>query len=885
MLGETVGRYRIVEQIGGGGMGVVYRAEDTHLHRDVALKFLPEDAGRDADSLERFLREARAASALNHPGICIIHDVGDHEGRPYLVLELLEGQPLSQRIAAGALPLGEILEIGIQLADALDLAHGNGIIHRDIKPANIFLTERGQAKILDFGLAKLSEKPRIGDISDSETAVVGADLTSPGLTVGTAAYMSPEQARGHQVDTRTDMFSFGAVLYEMATGRQAFSGSSAAVSFEAVLNRTPAAPTRLEPGLPEELDRIIMKALEKDRDLRCQGAAELRADLKRLQRDEISGDTVSSPSAAPVSPGAETPGPAAAPAAAPVAASGLSGPADVPAASASTISGSAVGPDVDTTSSSPSFPSSPSSIDALPPGSEDSSDKAIAVGLARRHPKAVIGTFALVVVAVIFVAIALSPVLFPGGSSRTIDSIAVLPFENVGGDPDGDYLSDGITQTLINSLSKIDALRIVSWTSVARYRGQVTDPQAVSRELGVGAVLFGRVLQRGESVEISAELVDASDNTQLWGDRYSRPVADLLAIQENIAREISSGLQLRLTGEEARELVERDTDNTAAYQLFLRGRHEWSKRTSLGMLASIDLFQQAIDLDPGYAQAYVGLADAYNLAAYYNVVRPSVAYDKGQMAILNALEIDDSLAEAHATLGWVRMAHAWDWSGAEQSFQRAIALDPGYASAQQWYGVYLAFIANRPAEALERFLVAEQLDPLSPIIRSNIVEALRILGRFDEAIDAVDELIAAHPGFYLAHVRKGDIYLQMGRSEEGIIEYERAAEMSGGQGRQQAQLAAVYAAFGRGEEARAILGELTSASQEQYVAPSLVAAIYASLGEAEQAITWLERSSEDRDFTFAVSVGRPETVARDSFATLRADPRFQALVRSLGLPQ
>jgi serine/threonine protein kinase len=370
LLGETVGRYRVIEQIGGGGMGLVYRAEDTHLHRDVALKFLPEDAGRDADSLERFLREARAASALNHPGICIIHDVGDHEGRPFLVLELLEGQPLSRRIAAGALPLGEILEIGVQLADALDVAHGNGIIHRDIKPANIFLTERGQAKILDFGLAKLSGKSRIGDISDSETAIAGADLTSPGLTVGTAAYMSPEQARGHEVDVRTDLFSLGVVLYEMAIGRQAFSGSSAAVSFEAVLNRTPAAPTRLDPDLPDELDRVIMKALEKDRDLRCQGAAELRADLKRLQRDQISGD---------------------------------SGLADVPGVSESTVPDAAAGREVDATTSPPS------SVGALPPGSgEDSSDKAIAVGLVRRNPKAVIATLALAVVAVSVVAITLS---------------------------------------------------------------------------------------------------------------------------------------------------------------------------------------------------------------------------------------------------------------------------------------------------------------------------------------------------------------------------------------------------------------------------------------------------------------------------------------------
>jgi serine/threonine protein kinase/tetratricopeptide (TPR) repeat protein len=828
-------------------MGLVYRAEDTHLHRDVALKFLPEDAGRDADSLERFLREARAASALNHPGICIIHDVGDHEGRPFLVLELLEGQPLSRRIAAGALPLGEILEIGVQLADALDVAHGNGIIHRDIKPANIFLTERGQAKILDFGLAKLSGKSRIGDISDSETAIAGADLTSPGLTVGTAAYMSPEQARGHEVDVRTDLFSLGVVLYEMAIGRQAFSGSSAAVSFEAVLNRTPAAPTRLDPDLPDELDRVIMKALEKDRDLRCQGAAELRADLKRLQRDQISGD---------------------------------SGLADVPGVSESTVPDAAAGREVDATTSPPS------SVGALPPGSgEDSSDKAIAVGLVRRNPKAVIATLALAVVAVSVVAITLSGVLGPGGSSGTIDSIAVLPFENVGGDPDGEYLSDGITQTLINSLSKLDALRVVSWTSVARYKGQVADPQAANRELGVGAVLVGRVLQRGESVEISAELVNASDNTQLWGDRYSRPVADLLAIQENIAQEISSSLQLRLTGEEARELVERETENTAAYQLYLRGRHEWSKRTSLGMLASIDLFQQALELDPAYAQAYVGLADAYNLAAYYNVVRPSEAYDKGQMAILNALEIDDSLAEAHATLGWVRMAHAWDWSGAEQSFQRAIALNPEYSSAQQWYGVYLAYVAYRPAEGLERTLTAGQLDPVSPIIRSNSVQILGMLGRLDEAMVVVDELIAGHPDFYLAYERKGEIYIRMGRLDEAITAYERAAEISGGQVRQRASLAAVYATFGSADDARAILADLTSALEDQYVAPIWFATIHARLGETEQAITWLEQAVEERSFDFAILVGRPETVPLDSFATMRADPRVQAFVRTVGIPR
>ena len=791
LIGQTISHYLMVEKIGAGGMGVVYKAKDTRLARFVALKFLPDKTAHDPLALERFRREARAASVLNHPGICTIYDIGEQGGRAFIAMEFIEGETLRSRIQGKPLALQEILKLGIQIAEALDAAHTEGIIHRDIKPANIFVTRRAQAKVLDFGLAKLVPTGLAG--TDAELAAESADSTSiVGIISGTPSYMSPEQIRGDDLDPRTDIFSLGVVLYEMATGRQAFGGRTGGAIIEAVLTRPPVSVRSINPDIPPRLENIIDHALHKDRDQRYQLATDLLADLQQLNRE---------------------------------------------------TDFSRQGPNRDTES----IPVS-TATPAFPSGS--------------RRPRT---------------STRQKSALRAERPARGISSLAVFPFENLTREPENEYLSDGIPGSLINNLATVPRLRVIAQSTVFRYKGRQIDPQAVGRELHVRAVLTGRMMQSGGSLRVGTELVDVATGTQLWGEQFDRKPGDIFAIQDEISHEISEKLRLQLTRAEKKRLIKRHTQDPEAYRLYLQGRHHWNRWTEEGFYKAIGYFLQAVEKDPGYALAFAGVADSYVLLGWNSYIPPKEAFPQGRAAAMNALQLDPGLGEAHASLAAVLWLYDWQWPEAQSEFKRSLALNPTYPTANHWHAEFVMTM-GLPIEAIAKMKNSQELDPLSLIINVAIGWAFYMARRYDEAIEQLLRTVELDPHYPVTHWILGLLYRITGRHDLAISAGEKAVHLSGGSPLIRAALAHTYGVSGRASEARQALDDLTQLAKRKYVAPHFFAGVYIGLGDNDRAMEYLEKSHDEHSHWLIYLHIDP------SLDALRSNPRFQELLKRIGLP-
>jgi serine/threonine protein kinase/Flp pilus assembly protein TadD len=794
---QTVSHYRIVEKVGEGGMGVVYRAHDDRLNRDVALKFLPAELDKDENARFLLIREARTASALNHPNICTIYDVGDADGKSYIVMEFVHGRSLAEQIPEGGLPTETVIRYGEQIADAMAHAHEHGVIHRDLKTANVIIMPGGRVKVLDFGLAKHLTP---GEITLKTQSI--STLTSEGAIVGTMHYMAPELFRGEPADARSDIWALGVVLYEMANGKRPFRGRTSYELSSMILHDT--APA-LRENVPAGLRAVIEHCLAKEPAQRYQHASEVRAALEALRTN------------------------------------------------------SAV------------IPASALQVSAILPAAETRRPRlrnAVLVSLA--------AVALLVIAALVWKLVEVKWRGPRGVGAGSIQSLAVLPLENLTGDPKQDYFADGMCDALITELSQIKKLRVISRTSVMQYKDKHMSPAQIAQELGVDALVEGSVLRSDDRVRISAELVQPQTGQNLWAHSYERTVTDILALQSDVARDIVTQIQIQLTQPEQERLAKTRAVVPAAYDAYLQGNYYANKRTGEAMTQAVADYRQAIQLDPTYAPSYAGLAGALTLAADYKDVPSSQVLPEAEAAAVKALQLDDTLASAHTALGQIR-AYSLQFPGVLEEFQRAIQLNPGDANAHHWYALSLAE-AGKSQDAVAEMKLAQELDPRSLIINANLSWVFYLAGKYDDAIAQAQKTIAMDPSFAVAHGYLGQTYLAKGEYERALAELQQALALSGNETSFKAELGNAYAVAGKKSEALAILHELLQMSTRQYVAPYNIALVYVGLGDKDEAFQWLDKAYDER------SVRLINIAVHPRFASLRSDPRFAALVQKIGLP-
>ncbi len=799
--GDMLSHYSVQAKLGKGGMGAVYRAYDTRLDRQVALKVLPPEHFADPDRKQRLMREARAASALNHPNIVTVYEISSDRGVDFIAMEYVEGHSLAQLIPSEGLPVKRALGYAVEIADALAQSHAAGVIHRDLKPANIMVTGAGRVKLLDFGLARRVR------LAGSETAT----LTMEGGIAGTPAYMSPEQACGKPVDQRTDIWAFGCTLYELLTGRPAFRGETAAETLAKVLEREPNWQA-LPPATPAKVRDLLQRCLQKDADRRLHDMADARIEMENALPDGIGQRGYEARDA----------------------------------------------------------------LEAIPSGDALPGWPFWKQAFSRRRWLALAA--ALTAVAAVVAALnigALRGRLWGGAAAPIINSLAVLPFVSAGGAPDAEYLSAGISESLITGLSRVPRLKVKSRDTVFRYKGQDKDVQVVGRELGVRAVLKGRLVQRGDSLSISAELVDTSDGTLLWRDQYDRKVAGILAIEQEISKEICQQLRLRLTGQEQQRMAASSTRNPEAYRVYLQGRYHWNRRTEESLKKSTEYFRQAIEKDPGYALAWAGLGDSFLMLGAWSYMPPADAYPKARAAATRAIQMEETLAEPHTTLAYLKTLYEWDWAGAEREFRRAIELNPEYGTAHHWYAFYFLTMGSLP-QALAEIQRAREVEPLSPVINAEVGYFYSFARRYDQALQESRKALEVDPTFQSAQIL-GRIYALQGKQTEARAELMQGLQRSQRGSIELALAGSAFAFLGQKEEAQNLLHELLERAQTRYVMPALPALVYGSLGEKDRAFEYFEKALQERSLV--------ASWLRDPLLDpIRSDPRMLRLFQRMGLP-